>query len=438
MKMTSIKHKVTNNILVDVLDLNVEQQFRDCLDMDGCVQGFLAPDTHLGYVAPIGSVFKFKNRISPALVGYDIGCGVISAELNIKAEDLDLDKLKNSILRSVPIGFNRHNENQEFKFDKSTASDMLIKAMNEVGYKQRATLGGGNHFVELGTSSKTGNLHIIIHSGSRGFGHKVATHYMKEAAIQSIDELEFHEEFRDKNTKWITHLSEITDKKIFIKEQEKFVDALKKYTKNKLKSALGANFEGNYSLDLDTDVGKQYLIDQNIALHYALMNRKGMVDAIIKDINNQLEVPVEIVEVINRNHNHAELQIIEHSNGDGSFTDEKYIIHRKGATHAEKGMLGVIPGNMKDGCFIVKGLGNADSMQSSSHGAGRVLSRKRAKAELDIDAFHNQMEGIVTNHTDGTLDEAPGAYKNIFEVMQAQEDLVEIQAHVIPVLNIKG
>ena len=185
------------------------------------------------------------------------------------------------------------------------------------------------------------------------------------------------------------------------------------------------SFEGNYSLDINSDIGKSYINDQNIALDYALANRETMVNAIILDIQNQLDKPISILQLINRNHNHAELK-------------DEHIIHRKGATHAEKGMLGVIPGNMKDGCFIVEGLGNHDSMCSSSHGAGRVLSRKKAKAQLSLDKFHTEMQGIITNHGDDTLDEAPDAYKNIFEVMNAQKDLVKTIAHITPILNIKG
>ena len=128
---------------------------------------------------------------------------------------------------------------------------------------------------------------------------------------------------------------------------------------------------------------------------------------------------------INRNHNHAEIK-------------EAFVIHRKGATHAEEGMLGVIPGNMRDGSFIVKGKGNEASLCSSSHGAGRVLSRNQAFMALNVDQFHNDMQGICTNHTDKMLDESPRAYKDIFEVMALQKELVDVIDHVRPFLNIKG
>jgi len=130
-------------------------------------------------------------------------------------------------------------------------------------------------------------------------------------------------------------------------------------------------------------------------------------------------------ELINRNHNHAEEK-------DGLW------IHRKGATHAEEGMMGVIPGNMRDGSFIVRGKGNPDSLYSSSHGAGRVLGRKAAKRELDVAEFSATMEGIKASVGENTLDESPMAYKNIFDVMNLQDDLVEVVAHIKPMINVKG
>lgn len=438
--MDTINSKIPYKIYAEKVEDEALRQFEACLRMEGCVQGALMADTHTGYVAPIGSVLKFENQISPALVGYDIGCGVISAELDIKPGDLDLEKLKNSILRSVPIGFNRHNKAKIYNFDKSKASPELLVAMSGTGVYQLGTLGGGNHFIELGENEENGNVHIIIHSGSRGFGHKVATHYMKEAAVQSIDEQRYKDEFdaQEKNIEWKAFLDNAKPSPKKDNQEKAYFGARDKFVYRRTRARLKTKIEGNYSLSLDTDVGKQYMIDQNIALDFALANRKAMVNAIIKDINFQLDKPVEVIQIINRNHNHAELQTIKHSNSDGSFTDEQYIIHRKGATHAEEGMFGVIPGNMKDGCFVVQGLGNPDSMSSSSHGAGRVLSRKKAKEQLSLNKFHKEMDGIVTNHKDNTLDEAPDAYKNIFEVMDAQKELVKVIAHVKPILNIKG
>ena len=172
-------------------------------------------------------------------------------------------------------------------------------------------------------------------------------------------------------------------------------------------------------------------MDQNFALHFALENRKLMMARIHEAMNelmggNHLFVPEDEERFINRNHNHADY-------------DEKSgeWIHRKGATHAEAGMRGVIPGNMRDGSFVVVGKGNAESLNSSSHGAGRVMSRKKARTKVRLEDFEVSMQGITGTVDENTLDESPFAYKDIFEVMKLQEDLVEVVEHIKVLINVK-
>lgn len=234
---------------------------------------------------------------------------------------------------------------------------------------------------------------------------------MKQAAIEDTDKSRYEEEF-EKNNNWKD------------KNPEGWEKSKNEFILKRTKARVG-DLEGHYGFDLDSYWGKAYINDMNEALQFALDNREMMIKNIVKAME-KIFGTVETERFINRNHNHAEI------------TEDNFVIHRKGATHAEEGMLGVIPGNMKDGSFIVKGKGNSDSMCSSSHGAGRVLSRRAAKDSLDVTEFHNSMSGIVTNHTDETLDEAPKAYKNIFEVMELQKDLVEAIDRIKPVLNIKG
>jgi tRNA-splicing ligase RtcB len=153
-----------------------------------------------------------------------------------------------------------------------------------------------------------------------------------------------------------------------------------------------------------------------------------MMGRVVRAITEALDIPcyeLDFSELINRNHNHA----VER---DGLW------VHRKGATHAEEGMMGVIPGNMRDGSFIVRGKGNPDSLYSSSHGAGRVLGRKEAKRRLVVAEFVETMQGIQALVEESALDESPAAYKDIFEVMRLQSDLVGVVAHVRPMVNIKG
>jgi tRNA-splicing ligase RtcB len=272
---------------------------------------------------------------------------------------------------TIPLGFNHHATrqiwNDEALFKRTPFADAVL---NDKGWNQLGTLGGGNHFIEVGVEESSNVVWVILHSGSRNLGHTIATHYMKEA------------------------------------------------------SGDGKAREGHYGLSTSSMVGRAYIMDLEFALQFALENRKQVLFNAVNCINRFAKGSYSH-EFINRNHNHAEFK-------DGLW------IHRKGATHADLGMKGVIPGNMRDGSFIVMGKGNPDSLCSSSHGAGRVKGRKDAKGSLCLTEFETQMEGIVANVSNNTLDESPNAYKNIFTVMEEQKDLVSVIAHVKPILNVKG
>jgi tRNA-splicing ligase RtcB len=183
--------------------------------------------------------------------------------------------------------------------------------------------------------------------------------------------------------------------------------------------------DGHHGFRVESDHGQAYINDLNWALQFALENRKQMMAAVIQAMQKHCDGSAAWDSLINRNHNHAEER-------DGLW------IHRKGATHAEEGMMGVIPGNMRDGSFIVRGKGNPDALWSSSHGAGRVMGRKQATKELSTEDFVETMQGVIALVGDSTLDESPMAYKDIFEVMRLQADLVKVVAHVKPIINIKG
>ncbi len=184
--------------------------------------------------------------------------------------------------------------------------------------------------------------------------------------------------------------------------------------------------EGHFGLAVESNKGQDYLTDSFWAQEYALANRYAMMRKTVKVIRSSVvNGDAEWDSLINRNHNHVEKR------------DELWV-HRKGATHAEKGMLGVVPGNMKDGSFIVKGKGNQESLCSSSHGAGRILGRNQAKKSLNLSDFDKAMKGVVAKVGRSTLDESPMAYKNIFEVMSQQTELVDVVTHIKPLINIKG
>jgi len=392
-------------VYAEVLDQGAITQFTEAMALDCNIQGALMPDAHKGYTLPIGAVIKSKGRVFPGYVGYDIGCGLCAVKLNITKDELDLNALKRNIVQKVPIGAKKHKKTQKYTLS-GNHTKIAKESFESSGTYQLGTLGSGNHFIEVGTG-RDGKVWIVVHSGSRGFGYKIAEHYMKEAAIDNTDEQRYIDEFK-RNNDW-EH-----------RNPEKFKTIMDEFVYRRVRARLNAKIEGHHSLDINSRRGKDYLKDLNVALDFAVENRKRMIGEVVELMGS----PKELM-FINRNHNHAEVK-----------GDE--VIHRKGATHAEDGMYGVIPGNMKDGSFIVKGKGDKDSMNSSSHGAGRILSRMKAKELLNYKEFNEDMEGIVTNHGKSTLDESPRAYKNIFEVMDLQKDLVEVIDHITPILNIKG
>lgn len=371
-------------IFAEQLEEEVLEQFLSAMKQPYAVKGALMPDAHLGYTLPIGGVVAVKDHILPAWVGYDIGCGVAAVKLDLKKEALDSEKVFREIYEQIPVGFDQYKAPREMLDLPHTA--VVDEGLKKHGRYQLGTLGSGNHFIEIG-EGKDGHLWIIVHSGSRNLGHFVASHYMQEAFLQNAP-------------------------------ADVVAEALKK-AKGKEKKIPERILEGHYAFPVQSRAGKDYITDMTYCLAYALENRKRMIRTVAKILGS----PKELL-FINRNHNHADFK-------------EGLWIHRKGATHAEAGMLGVIPGNMRDGAFIVRGKGNPESLCSSSHGAGRRLSRTQAKKE-DMESFEKTMEGVKAKIDRGTLDESPFAYKNIFDVMEAQHDMVEVIDYVRPLINIKG
>lgn len=398
-------------IYAEHLEPKALAQFQKAMSLPCNIQGALMPDAHSGYTLPIGAIIKSDSVVFPSYVGYDIGCGMCAVKTDIPLTSIDLKLLKTAILSTIPIGFAHHLQPQDLPTSVSSlpSTDLTAGLLKNLGPYQLGTLGSGNHFIELGVSSDD-LLQIIIHSGSRGLGKQVAEHYMKLAAVESLDKSTFQKMFAEKNGHWRD------------KNPEGYLKALDKFVRMHMNTIPDA--EDHFGLNIHLTSGQNYLTDMHVCLEFALANRKHMIETILVCLQQQIPT-FKTTRFINRNHNHAELQ--------GPF-----VIHRKGATHAEAGMLGVIPGNMKDGSFIVEGKGCPESLCSSSHGAGRVLSRKQAKTTLNYSDFVSSMSDIISNHSEDTLDESPLAYKNIFDVMELQKDLVSIVEHVRPVLNIKG
>lgn len=376
---TSIRMKMKINtekpykIYAEVLEQGALDQFESAMQQNFAVKGALMPDAHTGYSLPIGAVVATDNFILPAWVGYDIGCGMCAVQTSFKLQDVleNRGDIFQGLYAAIPVGFNHNKKDQQWDgSERLSWTEKLDEIFAKNGLKQLGTLGGGNHFIEIGYDEDK-MIWFIIHSGSRGIGHAVASYYMR------------------------------------------------------LASGDGKAREGHFGFKADSENGQAYAIDLNFCLEFALENRKQIMRRIESVVNLFCDGECNWPSLINRNHNHAELK-------DGMW------IHRKGATHAENRMLGVIPGNMRDGSFIVQGKGNPDALWSSSHGAGRVMGRKEAKRKLDIEDFKSTMGGVTALVNPDTLDESPFAYKDIFEVMKLQSSLVDIIAHVKPIINIKG
>jgi len=353
------------------LEQEAQQQIYDALNLDFLKILAVMPDCHVGYSLPIGGVALLDGVISPAYVGYDIGCGmccIITDEDAFCIDGKGVD-IFDDIYEKIPVGFNSRVKEMKYESFKSASGDKVLdKKVAGRLWVQIGTLGSGNHFIEIGKSLK-GKLSITIHSGSRNIGHSIASYWMK--------------------------LSKNVEKDL-----------------------------PNGFLHLDGEYGQGYLRDMKFAQDYALHNRKVMMDKVLHILGLH---GIYMYDMINENHNHAIVQ------SDGT------VLHRKGATPADKGQLGVIPGNMKDGVYVTKGLGNDEYLSSASHGAGRKFSRRKAKETIDLDDFIKDMEGIVCKADKGTLDESRFAYKDISDVMSRQEGIVvEVVDYIKPIINIKG
>ena len=349
----------------------------------------LMPDTHQGYGMPIGGVLATKGVIVPNAVGVDIGCGMCAVKTNIQSETLNAETVKSimkNIRAAIPLGFNHHKEKQDesrmpqnFDIDKL----LIVKNQYQSALKQIGTLGGGNHFIEL-QKDEDGILWVMIHSGSRNIGLKVAEHYNNVA--------------KNQNASWYSSINSKWDLAF---------------------------------LPFYTDMAKQYYQEMQYCISFAFANRQLMMERIQEVIEN--EIPeVKYEPMINIAHNYAAWE--EHFG-------EKVIVHRKGATSAFKGEIGIIPGSQGTKSYIVEGFGNPESFMSCSHGAGRVMSRTKAVRELNLEEEKRKLDeqGIIHSiRGRSDLEEAASAYKDISKVMEFQQDLVRIKTELSPLAVIKG
>lgn len=340
----------------------------------------LMPDCHAGYGMPIGGVVAASNVVSPNLVGVDIGCGVIAVKTSLEQINTEtIKKIMGKIRETIPVGFNHNKQPQPWDGFNLAPDIPIIQQELTSSRKQLGTLGGGNHFIEI-QKGNDGYIWLMIHSGSRNFGLKTANEYNKKAI--------------DLCKRWYVELPN-KDLAFFpIEEKE----------------------------------GKEYMIAMKYCLNFAQANRSLMMEKLFDIFKT--EVNAEILDEINIHHNYAAWE---------NHFGRNVIVHRKGATKATLELKGIIPGSMGSNSYITEGLGNQDSFASCSHGAGRRMGRGEATRTLNLEEEQKKMEGIVHGlRTNADLDESPGSYKSIDEVMKNQMDLTKILVKLTPLANIKG
>ena len=345
----------------------------------------LMPDSHPGYGMPIGSILATQGAVVPNAVGVDIGCGMCA--LRTELTDVGKDDLKKTLgiaRQLIPLGFNWHDEAQDERWMPERTKAMTIV---DRGYakarKQVGSLGGGNHFIELQQGSD-GYVWVMIHSGSRNLGHSVAEWYNNAA--------------KRLNERYYSSVTKSQDLAF---------------------------------LPIETPEAKDYLVEMNYCIEFALANRQLMMHRMVEALQ-EVVGDFDHDEIINKAHNFAAWE---------NHFGQNVMVHRKGATRARAGEPGMIPGSQGTSSYIVRGLGNAESFASCSHGAGRRMGRKQAQRELDlqheIDLLNEKGVIHAIRHTKD-LDEATSAYKDIDVVMENQRDLAEIVVALTPLAVLKG
>jgi tRNA-splicing ligase RtcB len=346
----------------------------------------IMPDAHAGKGMPIGGVLATKGVVVPNAVGVDIGCGMCAVKTNLNVAELDrarLTAMMAYIRRYVPLGFDHQVDAVDESLLPETDMEQLpfLRSKRNNCLHEIGTLGGGNHFMEIQKDTTSGDVWLMVHSGSRHVGLSVAQHYDKIAEFWCA--------------KW-------------------YADTI-----------YGLAF-----LPVESDFGKNYIKEMNFCVQMAFANRNAIINR-MKEAVASVMPKAEFQPMINIAHNYAAWE---------NHYGENVIVHRKGATRARLGEIGIIPGSMGTKSYIVEGLGNRESFMSCSHGAGRRLSRTAAFRTLSLEDEVRKMDeqGIIHGLRKNGLDEAPSAYKDIEKVMALESDLVKPIVELSPLAVIKG
>src|SRR3990167_10264127 len=391
--MYKINDKIITFLPWDSIEPEAQQQILNTSEVP-CLFRHVAvmPDCHFGKGATVGTVLATKGAVIPAAVGVDIGCGMIAVRTNLKREQIkDLVSIREGIERRIPMSAGKFNKTIQLsaqtrieELEKLANGEDLDKKFGTNNWREQlGTLGGGNHFIELCVDTED-NIWATLHSGSRGIGNKIGMYYIRKA--QSLME-KFQIELPDPDLAYLP--------------------------------------EGTPEFD-------EYIHYLHWAQKFALLNREEMMDRFLTELrysvygNNEVEVELER---INSHHNFTQIE---------NHFGRNVWVTRKGAVKADTMDRGMIPGSMGTKSYIITGLGNKMSFNSSPHGAGRRMSRIKAKAQFKMEDLEKAMEGIEFRKSDVLIDEIPGAYKDVDLVIDQSKELIKVDHILKQILNCKG
>lgn len=388
MKKVITTEKIPIKLWLDELDEDTLKQAKNLANLPFAFKHVsIMPDSHVGFGMPIGGVFAAKDYVIPNAVGVDIGCGMCAVKTSLTSIEAEtLKKVMSRIRELIPVGMKHHQRKQDESLmpDEETKGTIIVDEEYENALTQVGTLGGGNHFIEI-QRDREGFIWMMVHSGSRNIGFKAAAYYNKLAT--------------QLNERWKT----------------------------------GVPKEWQLAfLPIDSDEGTQYLREMNYCIKFALANRKLMIERVKEALESVITGGIKYEPLINIPHNYAAVE---------KHFGHNVVVHRKGATSAQDGETGIIPGSQGTKSYIVKGKGNRESFTSCSHGAGRKLGRNQAINTLSFNEEKEKLDRLGIIHalrSKSSLDEAPGAYKDIDMVMRNQEDLVDILVELSPLAVVKG
>lgn len=391
----------TAKVFTDIVEDVAISQIKSLCDQE-YTQGSkirIMPDVHAGAGCTIGTTMTITDKVVPNLVGVDIGCGMET--IQIKNSYIELSKLDKLIYEKIPSGYNIRKKAHQYN-DEINLNELRCKLEGKINITRAilslGTLGGGNHFIEA-NKDENGKIYIVVHSGSRHLGLEVANFYQEQAfkslnGNTNLDIAKLIEEYKAAGRE---------------KDIQSAVNELKKQIKTQIPKDLAY---------LTGQLMEDYIHDMKIIQKFAMLNRKAMMDEIIRGM--KLKVEDEFTTIHN-------------------YIDTENMILRKGAVSAKNGEKLLIPINMRDGSLICIGKGNEDWNFSAPHGAGRLVSRNQAKNSYTLSEFKKQMDGIYTTSVnEDTLDECPMAYKGIDDIVNNIGDTVEIVKMIKPIYNFKA